>query len=530
MTDDLTALSGVALFYADADAARVDALLSGLGRDPASPAFLFFVSRASLAAPEAAEALTIARAGGKSIIPVLLEPVAIPAAFQPLDHAIEAFDDAPPERKRRALLLALSGAGFSVAGAGVAESATFGGDTAAREGASASSRGSAQSVPVDPLAKTNASVVKASSTRAARTFAYGGAAAATVLVVGAIVLMQSREDRATPAGTAAPTAVASTSSSAKDREAAASSTPAPTPAEIETGGARAILEKDTYPAGRAIPVRVVGMPGAQNDYVAIALAGSPGYGEVTYEYMNGRKEADLVLRGVMKPGNYEVRLFFGNDQDRNKSDVVRFAAPLTITPADPITLTPSAASVYEGSPLSVTFAGLPENERDWIATAKAGSPDGEYISYEYTMGAASGSLDLQPLMEPGDYEIRVYFDDMTSDRTVQARVPIKVLPAPAVNLALDATTYAPGATITVSFDAMPGNPKDWLALARSGDDGYLTYDYTDGATSGTQTFRAPDEPGSYEIRAYFDDSTSDKQVRARIAFTVGIVTAPAPTP
>lgn len=537
MTDENTALTGVVLFHDDADAARVAALLSGLGvaNDPASPVLVFFVSRAALGNARAVETVTVARAGGKTIIPVLLEPLAIPdeipPALLPLENPVEAFDETPPEKKRRVLLMALTGAGVTAAGSGVAESATLGSETVARESAGgASSSSVAPMVRVDPLAKSNANVVKASSSRAARTLAYGGAAVATVLVVGAVIVFQGNDERVASETGAASPAVASSTTTAKDREASTPTQPLVTPEEIQTGDARVILEQDSYPVGRPIPVRVVGMPGGNNDYVAIAAAGSPGYGEVTYEYLRGRKEADITLRGVMKPGNYEVRLFFGNDLERNKSDVIRFATPLTITPALPITLTANASSVYEGTAIRVDFAGLPGNDKDWIATAEAGMPDSEYISYEYTNGAEAGTLSLKPLMTAGKYEIRVYFDDLTSDRTVQARIPIEVTPAPPVVLAVDALTYAPGATITVSFNSMPGNEKDWFALGRAGDDGYLTYEYTDGASSGTKTFRAPDEPGDYEIRAYFDDSTSDRTVRARVAFKVGTPTVPAPTP
>ncbi|MFT3810287.1 MAG: hypothetical protein QM698_10245 [Micropepsaceae bacterium] len=506
MTDDLTARAGVALFHDDADAARIAALLQGLGvtADPGSSVLVFFVSRAALANARTAETITVARAGGRTIVPVLLEPLAIPdeipPALLPLDNPVEAFDETPPDKKRRALLMALSGAGVTAAGSGVAESATIGGETVARESTASASNATAPVTRIDPLAKSNAGVVKASSTRASRLFAYGGAAAATVLVIGAIVLLQNNDQRAamSETGAGSPVAVSSTTTNAKEPDTGTPTPPRPTPAEIETGDARVILQQDSYPVGRAIPLRVVNMPGGNNDYVAIAEAGSPGYGELRYEYLRGRKEADITLRGVMKPGNYEVRLFFGNDLERNKSDVIRFSAPLTITPALPITLTPAATTLYEGSPLRVSFAGLPGNQKDWIATAEAGASDGEYISYTYTDGAEAGSLDLKPLMKPGAYEIRVYFDDLTSDRTVQARLPLEVLPAPPVNLVLDALTYAPGATITVSFNSMPGNKKDWFALARAGDDGYLTYDYTDGASSGTETFRAPDEPGDYE--------------------------------
>ena len=40
------------------------------------------------------------------------------------------------------------------------------------------------------------------------------------------------------------------------------------------------------------------------------------------------------------------------------------------------------------------------------------------------------------------------------------------------------------------------------------------------AGADTATIRQTLAPGSYEVRAYFDDSTGDREVRARLTFTV----------
>lgn len=524
------------------DAAVVEKILAGLrgeglairlSGDASAGALLVFVSKAALEADDCFDEVAAARARGVPVVPVLLERIELPGdlparwvALLPAQGAVEAFDK-PDEDKRRGILGALAAFGIAGAATEAAEAGTIGGQTVAPQATQAASSSSGRVVQIDPLAKSNAAVVKASSSTSAKLIAYGGAAAATVLVVGAIVIFQGDKDRAAaPDRSMAESSTAA--SGAADRGAGTPTEPRVTPEDIATGGARVRLAQESYPVGVPIPVRVEGMPGNDSDYVAIAEAGSPGSGEVTYEYLRGRKEAEIVLRPVMKAGKYEVRLFFGNDQERNKSDQIRFAVPLTITPAAPITLTPERTILPEGNAVRVAYDGLPGNDKDWIATAEAGSPDGNYIAYVYSGGAKSGTASLPPLTKPGKYEIRVYFDDMTSDRTVQARVPIEVTPAPPVNLQLDSLTYAPGATIIVTFNTMPGNQRDWLALGRAGDDGYLTYEYTDGKTSGTETFRAPDEPGKYEVRAYFDDATGDKTVRAVIPFEVGAASAPTP--
>lgn len=528
----------VAVCHSPDDRTRVDAILAGLreaglhlSEGAEGDALMVFLSRSALADQTCLDRTSTAHAAGLPVVPVLLEKMSIPAdlpagwaAVLPTDGYVEAFDE-PEERKRRGILGALAALGFAGVTTEAADAASVGAGGVAPQAARASSSSSARVVPKDPMAKTTASVVKTSTTTS-RLIAFGGAAAATVLVVGAVVIFQDDKNRAAAPDTVIADTTAATSSAASAQGAAAPAEPRPTPEDIATGGARVRLASDTYPAGYPIPVRVEGMPGHDNDYVAIAVAGSPGRGEVRYEYLRGRKDADIVLRPVMKPGNYEVRLFFGNDLDRNKSEEIRYTTPLTITPADPITLTPDALSLPEGRAIRVSYDGLPGNDKDWLATAVAGSPDGDYIAYAYTSGARAGIANLPPLMKAGKYEIRVYFDDLTSDRTVQARIPIEVTPAPPVNIQLDANTYAPGADIIVSFNSMPGNAKDWFALARAGEDGYLTYIYTGGNTTGTQTFRAPDEPGAYEIRAYFDDATGDKTVRATAAFRIEPARAP----
>lgn len=505
----------------------------------AAGALLFFVSKHSLDSQRCSEEVSTARTLGKPIIPVLLERLKLPDDLPDrfvltlqARNVVEAYGK-PDEEKRRGILKALAAFGIAGTAAGVATNVAEAGSMSARDTAvpqtgGAETSATAKAAYVDPLAKSNAGVVKASSSMSMKTVAFGGAGLATVLVVGAVILMQDRDRDAAPAVPA--TASQSTASVAKDaREAAAVPDEAtPAPAEAAPGAARAVLRQTSYPAGKPIPVRVEGMPGADNDMVSIALAGSSEDSDIRYEYMRGKKSADIVLRAIMKPGNYEVRLFFGSDLGSGRKDKIRFRAPLTITPAAPVTLKMESQRITEGAPLRITYDGMPGNKKDWIATARADGGDDNYISYKYTDGAASGVADMPPFVKPGQYEIRAYFDDLTSDKTVQARIPVEVIPAPPVQLSLDAASYLPGAQIAVTFADMPGNAKDWLALARRGDDGYLTYTYLGGKTSGIATIRAPDEAGAYEIRGYFDDTTGDKTVRAQASFTVGDA-APVPT-
>lgn len=162
--------------------------------------------------------------------------------------------------------------------------------------------------------------------------------------------------------------------------------------------------------------------------------------------------------------------------------------------------------------------------------ALADAPEGSYIAYEYSKGQTNGSVDIRSMVKPGEYEIRVFFDDSTGDKTVRARQTFMVTPAPAVTATLSASVYEPGQPIVVAYAGMPGNERDWFSVAKAGspDSTYVTYVYTKGDKSGEADLTAPSENGEYEIRAYFDDSTGDKTVRVRIPFRVGPTTPTAP--
>jgi hypothetical protein len=159
--------------------------------------------------------------------------------------------------------------------------------------------------------------------------------------------------------------------------------------------------------------------------------------------------------------------------------------------------------------------------------AKADAAESSYIVYEYTKGQVDGSLELRPMIEPGEFEIRVFFDDSTGDKTVRARQTFMVTPAPKVVASLDAESYEPGRPIRVSFSSMPGNDRDWFAVAKAGsaDTAYVSYIYTQGNSSGEVELKAPAEAGDYEVRGYFDDATGDKTVRVRVAFRVAAAAA-----
>ena len=90
------------------------------------------------------------------------------------------------------------------------------------------------------------------------------------------------------------------------------------------------------------------------------------------------------------------------------------------------TLTPSAATVAPGSPLSAQWTTPIAGPLDWIGLFALGTGNGETQSFgwRYTDNAASGTFTLTAPEQPGVYEFRYLPDDQYTDVT-RSRVTVK---------------------------------------------------------------------------------------------------------
>ncbi len=75
--------------------------------------------------------------------------------------------------------------------------------------------------------------------------------------------------------------------------------------------------------------------------------------------------------------------------------------------------------------VTISYSGLPGNQNDWITLTKASEPDTTYGDWFYTYGQKSGSYSFK-VAEPGDYEVRIYYDWPNGGYVVQKRIKIKV--------------------------------------------------------------------------------------------------------
>ena len=176
----------------------------------------------------------------------------------------------------------------------------------------------------------------------------------------------------------------------------------------------------------------------------------------------------------------------------------------------------------------VTYEAMPGNSQDWMTIVPAGADDNTYDEWAYIQGQTHGQLTFTGL-NPGQYELRVYFNWPDGGYEVQYRHPVNVVADQAkmaaaaeglvVNLNKD--VYAVGESISVQYQGMPGNNQDWFTIIGSGqsDESYGEYFYTSGQSQGSYTFKGV-EAGQYELRVYFNWPDGGYEVQHRVPFTV----------
>ncbi len=325
------------------------------------------------------------------------------------------------------------------------------------------------------------------------------------------------------------------------------------------------------PGGR-LGLTIGGMPGiASNsvtadrlDVVRLQDDGAPV--PVASYNVSGLDAGPMAVRAPDEPGKYQASLYYAADAyvTDGEPPAPRAVAAFTVegepaAPSPPGPPSIEAAEAYEpGEPFMVRVSGLPDapDAEPRILLVEAGAPD----SARGQSGAiARGLLDGpahfggQP---EGDYELRVVlemdFSDFDAPLTIAARRPVRIGAAPSspepgpatapdappgaspatgsgpieaasngVAIRLDKPVFAAGERIPVHVTGLPGNDDDWITIVRADapDTTWGTWTYTKGAKAGTFELQGQ-SPGRYEARVYFDDSSRDRTVRARLAFDV----------
>lgn len=269
-------------------------------------------------------------------------------------------------------------------------------------------------------------------------------------------------------------------------------------APIEVTEVTASLEApEEIGAGASFEVSWTG-PDNDRDYVTVVPEGAAQGKYESYTYTN--KGSPLELRASDEPGSYEVRYVMG------QSKRILASSPITVKAAQ-ASLDVSGDGMVE-APVEVSWTG-PDNDRDYIAIAEVGAPEGKYLSYTYTK--QGNPLTVKGPKTPGQYEVRYV---MGQSKATLASAPLTIKPLGAT---LEAPSEAaPGASLEINWTG-PNNPQDFIAVAKT-DAAFNSYESRALSQAGSPAkLFAPSSPGEYEVRYVMARS---RQILASVPITV----------
>ena len=236
-------------------------------------------------------------------------------------------------------------------------------------------------------------------------------------------------------------------------------------------------------AGTTVTVTFSGGPVNPTDWIALHRVGSSDTDLLSWRYLNGSTSAPAVgleagqLSFVLptEAGEYEFRYFAAGGFQR----LCTRAAVLVGVSAAQLTVTggpaPGALTAVAGSVATVTIAEAPGNLTDWVALARVGSSDAEFVAWQYLSGSstppqtpltAATTRFLLPTLA-GTYEFRLFAANGYGRLATSVAISVGASPAQLSVNGLGApadVTAAPATPLVVSVAAGPGNATDWLGL------------------------------------------------------------------
>jgi Mg-chelatase subunit ChlD len=203
------------------------------------------------------------------------------------------------------------------------------------------------------------------------------------------------------------------------------------------------LEADKIDAGAPIAALFDGFPGNREDWLSIAAAGSRDDQYLQAISLQGAKNGRVVFKSL-GAGSYELRAYFNWPDNGYKVEgrVAFDVAERAPTPPGSLVRT-ARTDLRTGEPITVVWQNFPGFDGDYIYIVRRGEPDNASgIDYHQLKGRRAGRVLFTQRYEPGDYEVRAYFNN---EYTVQDRFPFTILPADLLGSARDDTAL-PGLT------------------------------------------------------------------------------------
>ncbi len=236
-----------------------------------------------------------------------------------------------------------------------------------------------------------------------------------------------------------------------------------------------------YSTGDSLVATWSGVDSGIETFIAI---GRPQDSDEIYLYWQGTPLADSGSRTFthLPAGErFEMRVYLDNGLE-----VVARSAEFSVANSAGSTTLDADQSVYNpGDDMEFTWTGGPGYALDWLAVILEGSPEDAYLAWTYTDGDYDGSRNwsdltynagvtvLPPFCYDALYMVNDMYDVAASDSFCVE------MPPGSSTITTDAPEYTPATPVDVCWSDAPGNPLDWVGIAKRALSPIESYSYTD---------------------------------------------------
>ena len=211
---------------------------------------------------------------------------------------------------------------------------------------------------------------------------------------------------------------------------------------------------------------------------------------LSYQNLEG-SSGTLKLKAPAEDGSYDLRMYNADGEEMNSLNFDVRVPTIKATPA----------SVNTCEEITVSYAGAPGYESDWIAMYKSGSPDTSFTSRQYLGGKENGTVILDA-PDPGVYDFRIFENDSYTRLATSSSIEVKIFKGNKVIASPD--HVAPGGKVTVSYWGAP--PEGTGVIGMYGvnrPDKFPVGTRSVGSDNcGRMVWQLPAEPGTYDFRMF----------------------------
>jgi hypothetical protein len=280
-----------------------------------------------------------------------------------------------------------------------------------------------------------------------------------------------------------------------------------TVADVSDTHATLTLDQPDYAIDQDIVATFTGMPGNAKDWIGISPPGSPDNVVARWEFSGGVANGSKTITqgigfpsqgGVFVGGNYVARIYLNDTYTK-----VFETAPVLIGSL----VNTNAPSYTPNQSITVNWTHMPGTAGDWVVIAPQGSPPNTVTTFAFTDQSVNGNhVFATGVSSAGTYVARTMSPNFYFISGQSA--PFTVSGGSSPTVTTDQPSYNLGDNVVVTWAGLTTNDHDWIAIAPAGspDTTVTRWIYTHTQANGSFVFEGPAATGTYEARAFFNDT------------------------